>query len=469
MRTETLHQIEDELNKQWDDEIIPVLEEYITIPNKSPIFDANWRENGYMSQAVDLLQNWCETQNIADKKIEVIELDGRTPLLLIDIPGKIDQTNIIYGHLDKQPEMSGWEDDLGPWKPVIRDNKLYGRGGADDGYSVFAALSSIAALQRHNIDHARCVVIIEASEESGSPDLPFYLKHLASRIGEPNLIICLDSGAGNYEQLWATTSLRGLVGGTLDIKVLTEGIHSGVGSGVVPSCHLVLRQLLARIEDEATGAIKLKTCQVDIPESRQKQLQLAAKNLGQDFIAAYPWQKQTKPKSDSIEQLLENRSWQAALSITGISGLPELKDAGNVTRPELSVKLSLRIPPTAKPEQVAAELKQTLETSPPFNADVKFSVQDIGSGWNSPDMSSKLHTIANSASEKIYGKEIAYIGEGGSIPFMGQLGEEYPAAQFLILGVLGPHSNAHGPNEFLHIPMVKKLSCALAYVLAEQS
>ena len=467
MQNSTIKTMQRELNQQWDKEIIPILKEYISIPNKSPIFDPDWEKNGYMQQAVNLLKTWCDKQPLKNKKVEVIKSKGRTPLLLIDVPGTGAGNILMYGHLDKQPEMQGWDKDLGPWKPVMRGNKLYGRGGADDGYSVFAALSSLAALQRHNIPHARCLVLIEASEESGSPDLPFYLKKLKQKIKTPDLIICLDSGAGNYNQLWATTSLRGIVGGTLDITVLKEGIHSGVGSGVVPSCNLVLRQLLERIEDSKTGKVKLKSCNIKIPADREKQIQKAARFLGKDFIKAYPWSGTTKPISSSINQLLRNRSWSAALSLTGIDGVPEIKTAGNVTLPTIRCKLSLRIPPTASTKKVAQELKTKLEKNPPFSAQVKFNTQDLGAGWNSPAMAPWLQKAANAASMKVFGNDLAFIGEGGSIPFMGQLGEEYPKAQFLILGILGPKSNAHGPNEFLHIPMVKKLSCALAYVVSE--
>ena len=252
------NQFYDEISQIWDDSIIPELIEYIKIPNKSVHFDPKWKENGHMDKAMQLIVDWCKKQPIKDMKLEVVQLPDRTPLLFIDIPGQSDDSVMLYGHMDKQPEMKGWDEDLGPWKPVPKGDKLYGRGGADDGYATFASLTAIAMMQRHNIPHAHCTVIIEACEESGSFDLPFYLKHLKDRLKSPSLVICLDSGCANYDQMWSTTSLRGLAGGELKIEVLTEGIHSGLGSGVVPSTFMILRELLDRIEGDLT-AIKFLT------------------------------------------------------------------------------------------------------------------------------------------------------------------------------------------------------------------
>ncbi len=373
----------------------------------------------------------------------------------------------MYGHLDKQPEMSGWDADLDPWKPVLRDDKLYGRGGADDGYAAFASLTAIKALQEQGIPHGRCVILIEACEESGSYDLPYYIEALADRIGQPELVICLDSGCGNYDQLWMTTSLRGLVGGTLTIDVLKQGIHSGYGSGVVPSAFMVLRQLLGRIEDDTNGKILLSDLQVEIPEARQEQANRAAAILNDSLKRAYPWAGNTKTTLDDPAALILNRTWRAALSVTGADGLPALANAGNVTLPRLKVKLSMRLPPTCDTETAAATLKKTLEASPPFDARVQFDIEDTGSGWNAPAESPWLSQAANEASQLFFGKDAAYMGEGGSIPFMGMLGQRFPASQFLITGVLGPKSNAHGPNEFLHIPTGKKLTACVAHVIAE--
>jgi acetylornithine deacetylase/succinyl-diaminopimelate desuccinylase-like protein len=454
------------VEKTWDEAILPALINYIPIPNKSPMFDPQWEEHGYMEQAVKLISDWCVSQQIKNMRLEVMRLAGRTPLIFMEIPGASEQTIMLYGHLDKQPEMSGWDSDLGPWKAVLKGDKLYGRGGADDGYAAFASVTALKALQLQNIPHARCVIIIEACEESGSYDLPFYMDELKSQIGEPDLVICLDSGCGNYDQLWMTTSLRGLLGGILRIEVLKEGIHSGMGSGIVPSIFLVLRQLLSRIEDESNGAIKLSDLEVEIPSDRHQQAQQAATILKKEVYESLPFVEGIAAVDDDTAQLILNRTWRSALSITGMSGLPALENAGNVTLPSLALKISMRIPPTCDVATAGEALKNAFESKPPFNAKVTCELSDIGPGWNAPTESKWLTEAANNASLTYFGKGSAYIGEGGSIPFMGMLGKKFPKAQFLITGVLGPKSNAHGPNEFLHIPTGKKLTCCVAQVIA---
>ena len=451
----------------WDQTIVPKLMEYIHIPNKSPLFDPQWKEHGHMDKAVQLITDWCVAQNIPGAEIKVLELHGRTPVIFMEIPGTGKETVLLYGHLDKQPEMSGWDPDLAPWKPVLKEDKLYGRGGADDGYAAFASLTAIQALQAQGIPHARCVVIIEACEESGSYDLPFYIDALNDRIGHPSLIICLDSGCGNYDQLWMTTSLRGLVGGILTIEVLKQGVHSGLGSGIVPSCFMILRELLDRIEDKSNGEILLRDLQVEVPVERLDQAKIAASVLNDAVYLNYPFAEGVHAISDDAKELLLNRTWRPALSITGIEGIPAIANAGNVTLPLIELKLSMRIPPTCDKDKAAAALKSALEAKPPFGAKIYFDARDIGPGWNAPTESPWLTAAANQASLDYFGAEAVYMGEGGSIPFMGMLSEKFPQAQFLITGLLGPHSNAHGPNEFLHIPTGKKLTCCVAEVIAE--
>lgn len=455
------------INELWDTSIVPALQEYIKIPNKSPQFDKDWRAHGYMDQAVTLIADWCKANAVKDMKLEVVQLADRTPVIFIEVPGSNDDTVLLYGHLDKQPEMTGWDNGLEPWKPVLRGDRLYGRGAADDGYSAFASLAAIKSLQEQNIPHARCVILIEACEESGSYDLPFYIDALADRIGKPSLIICLDSGCGNYEQLWLTTSLRGMIGGTLKIDVLKQGVHSGSGSGVAPSCFRILRQLLNRIEDEKTGNVMLKELQVEIPAQRVKQAEFAADVLGDSIFDDLPFEANVKPESDSLSELILRRTWKPALSVIGANGLPPIENAGNVTLPSLSFKLSMRIPPTCDAATAMRALKDTLEKNPPHDAHVTFDASESGPGWNAPAEKPWLVDAANRASNAYFAKDAVYLGEGGSIPFMGMLGKKFPDAQFLITGVLGPESNAHGPNEFLHIPMGKKLTACVAQVIAE--
>lgn len=466
MSTTLPPQILDEICAVWQQEIIPYLCEYIKIPNKSPAFDPNWKANGHMHKAMDLIINWCTKQPIRNMQLTVLEEENRTPLLFIEIAGQIEETVLMYGHMDKQPEMRGWHSGLGPWEPVLQDGKLYGRGGADDGYAIFSALTAIAALQRHKIPHGRCVILIEASEESGSIDLPFYLEKLQKQINQPNFIICLDSGCGNYEQLWGTTSLRGMISGTVRIDVLTKGMHSGIGSGVVPSAFRILELLLDRIEDRQTGDILLEELRVNIPQQYQDQAKLTAKILGDSLLLSYPFAHPTEPVSRDDAALILNRTWRPALSIIAIEGFPAVANAGNVTIPNLTAKISIRIPPGCDPTRALAALAQALEHNPPYAAKVAFIGGEEAAGWQTPLLAEWLIKANDEASQLFFGKPAAYFGEGGTIPFMGMLGKMFPQAQFLITGVLGPDSSAHGPNEFLHLDMAQKLTGCITFVLA---
>ncbi|MFN7097452.1 MAG: M20 family metallopeptidase [Gammaproteobacteria bacterium] len=454
------------INQVWDDSVIPTLENFIRIPNKSPAFDAEWEQHGFMTQAVDLIASWCKQQAIQGMTLEVVQVPGRTPLIFMEIPGQTDKTILLYGHLDKQPEMTGWNADLAPWTPVIKGDKLYGRGAADDGYAAFASLTAIKALQEQHIPHARCVILIEACEESGSYDLPYYMDALKTRIGQPELVICLDSGCGNYDQLWSTTSLRGLVSGVLSVELLTEGVHSGNGSGIIASSFRVMRQLLSRIENKDTGELLLTELKSEIPQRRTEQADIAAQVLGSHVYDLFPMQKGVVPVSTDLTELILNRTWRATLSVIGVDGIPDLDNAGNVLRPKTALKLSLRLPPNCDAQQAAAALKKVLERDPPYGAVVSFQVDKTSDGWDAPELAPWLAKATTEASQAYFGQPAMYMGEGGTIPFMGMLGKQFPQAQFLITGVLGPQSNAHGPNEFLHIPTGKKLTACVAHVIA---
>lgn len=452
---------------QWQESVLPELIDYIRIPNKSPNFDPDWESHGYMEQAVSQFAAWSRARGIEGLIVEVVKLEGRTPLIFMEIPGDSDTTVLLYGHLDKQPEMEGWREDLGPWKPVIEGDRLYGRGGADDGYAMFASLLAIEALQEQRLPHARCVVIIEACEESSSYDLPYYIDALADRIGRPDLVICLDSGCGNYDQLWCTTSLRGLAGGDLRVEILEEGVHSGDASGVVPSSFRILRQLLDRLEDNVTGAIAAAEFNVDIPRQRLEQAKLAGAVLGDSSWRKFPFVDSAHAVTDDAGELVLNRTWRPALSVTGADGLPSTGNAGNVLRPATTVKLSLRLPPLCDARRAAEKLKMLLESDPPYGSRVSFNIDWEANGWHAPAMAPWLEASINQASLQYFGEPAIHMGEGGSIPFMGMLGEKFPEAQFLITGVLGPGSNAHGPNEFLHLPTARRLTCCIAAVIAD--
>ncbi|HUJ02171.1 MAG TPA: M20 family metallopeptidase [Rhizomicrobium sp.] len=455
----------------WEDAIIPALTDYIKIPNKSPAFDPEWEAHGHMSDAVALMERWArrEIAALPGASLEIVQLPGRTPVILIDVPGTVEGRVLLYGHLDKQPEMAGWAEGYGPWKPRRDKDKLYGRGGADDGYAMFASIAALRALAEQKIPHAHCVILIEACEESGSYDLPFYVDHLAARLGDPSLVICLDSGCGDYERLWLTTSLRGIAMGTLTVRVLEEGVHSGDASGIVPSSFRILRGLLSRLEDEKTGAIKPEEFYVQVPPERMQQAKDVAAVLGDAVYDKFPFAGGTEPMSSDLGELILNRTWRPQLAVTGMEGLPLPLHGGNVLLPFTTAKLSLRLPPTLDAGKATALLVKTLESAPPYHASVRFDAEAGQSGWDAPKTAPWLKQSIERASQAMFRAPPAYMGEGGSIPFMAMLGAKFPKTQFVVTGVLGPHSNAHGPNEFLHIPMAKKLTAAIALILADHA
>ncbi|MCL4800254.1 MAG: M20 family metallopeptidase [Burkholderiales bacterium] len=454
------------VERKWDAEIVSQLVEYVRTPAKSPHFDRDWAAHGHLEAVVRQAEAWCRAQPIADMALEVVRLPGRTPLLFFELPGIGRHTVLLYGHLDKQPEMTGWRAGLGPWQPVIQDGRLYGRGGADDGYAVFASLTAIAALRAQNVPHARCVGLIECCEESGSYDLPAYLEALAPRLGAVDFVVGLDSGCGNYDQLWVTTSLRGIAAGTLAVDVLAEGVHSGDASGIVPSSFRVARVLLDRLEDPRTGAVLPRELHCEIPAERVAQARAAGAILGEMTWKKFPYAGGTRPLTPDPGEAVLNRTWRPALSVTGADGLPPIADAGNVLRPRTALKLSMRIPPRVDGTQATRDIKRILEADPPHGAQVRFAADQGATGWDAPPTAPWLAAALEAASQRRYGRPAAFMGEGGTIPFMGMLGRQFPAAQFLITGVLGPQSNAHGPNEFLHIPYAKKLTACVADVIA---
>ncbi len=464
-----LKSLREHIATAWRDSIVERLAAYVRIPNKSPLFDPDWEKNGHMEAAAQLMAEWCRAQRIPGMTVEVKRLPGRTPVLLIDVPGELPGCVLLYGHMDKQPEFTGWHAGLGPWEPVLREGKLYGRGAADDGYAVFSSLAAIAALKAQRVALARCVVLIEASEESGSIDLPAHLETLGDALGEPSLVVCLDAECGNYDQLWCTTSLRGNLVGELSVRVLEEGVHSGMASGIAPNPFRIVEQLLARLEDPLDGSLKPAELAVSIPEDRIAQARTAAQVLGESVAGKLPWTQGARAVSDDPVELLINSTWRATLSVTGADGLPPTLSAGNVLLPALTLKLSLRLPPTCDPLRAARAVKDVLERDPPYGAQVRFTPGAPTAGWNAPTFAPWLENSIDEASRQIYGAGAAHVGCGGTIPFMAMLGERFPHTQFFITGVLGPHANAHGPNEFLHLDYAEQLTACVSLVLADHA
>ena len=469
----------DQVSAQWDADIIKQLTDYIGIPAKSPTFDSEWKEHGYIDTVMRNAAAWVEAQKVEGLTLEVVRLEGRTPVLFFEIPAtraNSTQTVLMYGHLDKQPEFTGWRNDLSPWKASYEDGKLYGRGGADDGYAVYASIAAIQALKAQKIEHPRIVGLIETCEESGSYDLLPYVTALKDRLGDVALVVCLDSGAGNYDQLWLTTSLRGNAAGVLKVEILTEGVHSGDASGVVPSSFRILRQVLDRLEDSKTGELLPQSFHCEMPASRLAQAQATASILKDELWKRFPWScgadgTLSLPTTTDPVQALINRTWRPTLSVTGVDGFPDMGSAGNVLRPYTAFKLSLRLPPLVDGNEASLKLKALLEDNAPYNAKVTFHADGragaLGAtGWNAPDLAPWLEDSLNAASKAHFGAPVGYIGQGGTIPLMSMLDKSFPQAQMMVCGVLGPKSNAHGPNEFLHVPFGKKLTAAVAQVIA---
>jgi acetylornithine deacetylase/succinyl-diaminopimelate desuccinylase-like protein len=466
--------------RAWDEEIVPRLEDYIEIPAKSPMFDADWQRHGYLDRVVCDAAGWIESRKVEGLTLEVVRLEGRTPVIFFEVPATragSAQTVVMYGHLDKQPEFNGWRNDLGPWTPKLDDEgRLYGRGGADDGYAVYAIVTAIEALKAQRLPHPRIVGLIESCEESGSVDLPAYVDALRPRLGDVGLVVCLDSGCGSYDQLWLTTSLRGLVSGVLKVEVLSEGVHSGDSSGLVPSSFRVMRQVLDRLEDSRTGRLLPEAFHCEIPGVRREQALATAAILGDLVWKRFPWAcgddgSAALPTTTDPAEALIARTWRPTLSVVGAEGFPALRDAGNVLRPYTAFKLSLRLPPLVDGNEAALKLKALLEDNAPYNAKVTFHPDGRAgaygaTGWNAPELQPWLEDALRAASNAQYGAPCGYIGQGGTIPLMSMLQRGFPQAQMMVCGVLGPKSNAHGPNEFLHVPYAKRLTAAVAQVVA---
>ena len=485
--------LQSHVDDAWSQRIVPELQRYIEVPAKSPAFDADWARHGLLDRVLQSAADWVQAQKVPGLQLEVLRLNDasgqpRTPVLFFEVPAcggqdgspapSSGQTVLMYGHLDKQPEFTGWRSDLGPWTPKSDDGKLYGRGGADDGYAVYASVAAIQALKAQGVAHPRIVGLIETCEESGSRDLLPYVDALRApgnnRLGDVGLVICLDSGAGNYDQLWLTTSLRGMASGVLKVDILTEGVHSGDASGLVPSSFRIMRQVLDRLEDSATGRLLPTSFHCEVPPERVQQARATAAILGDEIYKRFPWAHHDcggssvfalPTTTDPVEALL-NRTWRPTLSVTGADGFSEIHNAGNVLRPYTAFKLSLRLPPLVDASVAVQTLKQLLEDNAPYQAKVTFEPQGAASGWNAPATVPWFDQALQQASQAHFGAACGTIGQGGTIPLMNLLSQGFPTAQMMVCGVLGPRSNAHGPNEFLHLDYARRLTASVAQVIA---
>jgi acetylornithine deacetylase/succinyl-diaminopimelate desuccinylase-like protein len=453
--------------QQFESEVLPVLSRYATIPCLSPAFDADWEEHGYLDAAMSQYAQWANSRAFLSHAVSVRQLPGRTPVLVVTVEATAPTTGtvLLYGHLDKQPPLGDWSDGLDPYRPVRKGNRLFARGVADDGYAMFSALLAIEDLERNGIPHARCVVLIEASEESGSPDLEAHLDVLSQELGNVELMVCLDSGAHSYDRLWVTMSLRGVLNVDVTVEVLERGQHSGSASGVVPSSMRIMRQLLDRIEDSATGEILISELQPQIPLSHVTAASQVAETFGDVAGHEQPVVSGLELMGTDAAERILRRSWYPTLSIVGAQGLPDSSIAGNVLRPSTTLTLSLRLPPSCDPIAAEAAVVRALTTNVPSNARVRVTTA-TASGWVTPELAPWLRTALEEGSTLAFGNEVAYAGEGGSIPFLAALGQRFPAVQFVATGVLGPNSNAHGIDEMLDLDCAVAVTNAISHVLS---
>jgi acetylornithine deacetylase/succinyl-diaminopimelate desuccinylase-like protein len=455
----------------FDKEIIPALSSYIRIDNCSPSYDANWNTNGKLEEAAIFLKQWVESQNLKNCNVNIIQEKNRTPFIYIDIPStkeNDDRSILLYGHFDKQPPLEGWSEGLGPRKPVIKDNHLYGRGGADDGYAIFSTITAVKCAQDNNWPLPKIDIIIEGAEESYTYDLEFYVNFLSEEIGIPSLIVCMDSGCQDYKRLWVTGSLRGVVSIDLKISVLEQGVHSGVFGGMVPDSFMILRNLLDRIEDPLTGKILIQELYADIPNQRLRDIDKLVEILGDDIIKNIPFEEGVKPFTNDIKQLIINNTWKPFMAITGADGIPDSKTAGNVLRPYTQIKISIRLPPLVDSKIAADKIVEILKKDPPYNSKVEASVDNTGDGWNLETFGSRLKNISSLASQRFFdNNDMAFTGEGGSVPFVQILNKKFPKSDFMVLGVTGPGCNIHALDENLNLDFCKRVIMSLTYILSE--
>lgn len=453
--------------QDFERDAVETLTAYAAIPSLSPMFDERWAASGHIEEAIQLLAEWARARALGSFDVRIHRLDGRTPVLVVTVE-QTDEgagTAVLYGHLDKQPPLGDWSHGLEPFVPVRRGDRIYARGIADDGYSTFSALLAIEAMEAHGIAHSRCVVLIEASEESGSPDLDAYLDHLKDHLGEVELMICLDSGALTYDRLWVTTSLRGVLNVEVNIKVLAQGQHSGSASGVVPSSFRILRQLLDRLEDAATGEVLVPELRADIPIEQVSAARAVAEEFGDIIARELPTLEGVELMGLNAEERILRRTWYPTLSIVGMGDIPAPNIAGNVLRPQTTCVLSFRLPPNVDANVAKNAVEKILTSDVPSSAKVALSHWNTGSGWVAPPLAPWLSLALDNASTAAFGRPAGFTGEGGSIPFLASLARRYPKVQFVATGVLGPQSNAHGIDEMIDLPMAVGVTNAVITVL----
>lgn len=455
----------------WLEEAQPTLMDFIRLPSKSTAFDPQWKEHGYLLQACRLAANWIQ-KIIPDATCEIIEDEGKTPCLFVEIGSndleRQEKTIAFYGHLDKQPENEGWKDGLGPWTPYFDGEYLFGRGACDDGYSVFAMITAVETLRRSKMKHPRIVAIFETQEESGSSDLEGYLHQLKAKIGSPECFIVLDNQCGDYNRLWLNTSLRGNISGTLSVSTMSYGVHSGSFSGIVPDPFTVAMTLLGRIQHPETGEILLDTLQAQIPALRLKQIQEVSLRMGDQIWKTAPLLENVQPKYGNNDAILIQSTWKPSLTIIGIDGIPSIQNAGNVIQGSVSLRLSFRIPPGIDIDNALQSINDCFTQNIPYGCSVTWNSLEYLPGWCAPSHSVKYEKLFHDAGEQVFEEKTLACGQGASIGFIPKFEKLFPKTEIILIGVLGPQSNAHSPNEALNVLYTQKLIETIAIVLSKE-
>lgn len=461
------------IEKMFTYNILPNLMDFIRIPNLSPAYDYNWKTNGLLLKAANLIISYAKSLNIKNAEINLIQDKGYTPLIFIDIPSSRENDNrtvLFYAHFDKQPYGTGWDEDKEPTKPVIINGRLYGRGSADDGYASFSILTAIKACQEHNCPMPRICIIFEGAEESTDEDLTYYFDKLLPIIGE-NVIafIPLDSGCSDYERLWITNSLRGVVDFDIKITSLDNDCHFGPeASGRVAENLFLLRKALDGVVDTTTGEILIDEFFVkEIPTSIEKEMDKEIEIVGDKFFDDIPLYDGVKPLKSDVKEAMINNRWKPSISILGVDNCPKIEDNGFGVSKSINVRLSMRLPPGINGNNAMNALKKVINNNSYFSAKFEFGYMSLAEGWCLSDISERTKNVLNKASLEYFGKEIVFKGAGGSIPFITYFQTKYPKADVICTGILGADSFEHGPNENLNIEACKKMILILCYFLSE--
>ena len=460
----------DRSDEIWEKSILPSLSDFIEIKALSPLFEPDWANLGELDATIELFCKWLDEQGISGMSYETHRIDDLSPVLLVTIEGTGPGEVIFYSHLDKQPSKPElWSEGLHPLRAVRRDPWLFGRGSVDDGYGGYLCATSIRLLQEAGAPHPRCTLIIETCEESGSFDLPPYLEELTDQLGDPDMVVVMDSGGPDYDHVWMTEALRGLVSGTLSVKVSHEGIHSGNSGGSIPSSFRIQRILLDRVEDSDSGRVLVPEMHAEIPEEVREKAAALAGIVGNSIWEQFPTVDSLRQASETTEDMIVAMNWEPTLSIIGADGIPPVQVAGNVLRTNTDLKLSFRIPPGVDSEEAIARAKEILEKDPPYGAEVNFTPDSCADGFHAPPLKGSVSEAIQYASMQLTGLPPLATWTGGTIPFMAMMQGKYPDAMFLCTGTSGPGNNAHGPDEKLHIPSSKRLTVVLSATIAAVS